>query len=428
MSNHDKSKINIGNQSIELPIYHPTLGNDVIDVKQLSQHQYLTFDPGYFVTASCESKITYIDGTKGILLYRGYPIEQLAFQKDYIDVCYLLIYGELPTVTQKDNLKQKIREASKIDESIIQFFGGFSNNAHPMGMLLGVMGALSTYSHKEFDISKIEDREKAVIHLVAKIPVIAAMVYRHNQGQAFIKPNEKLEYTENFLHMLFGDNHKAKNSTLITAMDRIFTLHADHEQNASTSTVRMAGSTGTDPFASIAAGISALWGPAHGGANEACLNMLKTIGDESYIEHYIAKAKDKNDPFRLMGFGHRVYKSYDPRAKVMQKTCYEVLEAVEAKNNPLFKIAIKLEQIALKDPYFIEKKLYPNVDFYSGITLSALGIPANLFTVIFALARTVGWASHWFEMMNDPNHPLCRPRQLYTGYSHRDVPTLLSCN
>lgn len=420
MSNN-KSTFSYKNQSIELPIYSPTLGNNVVDVKALAKSGLFTFDPGFYVTAACESKITFIDGAKGILLYRGYPIDQLAAQKDYIDVCYLLIYGELPNKTEKQAFDQKIKKASQLDDLIENFFKGFRKDAHPMGMVLGVMGALSTYYHSTLDIKKVEDREAAVIHLVAKIPVIAAMAYRHNLGLPFIKSDSTLGYVENFLHMLFGDDKKAKHPALIQAMDRIFTLHADHEQNASTSTVRMAGSTGTDPFASIAAGISALWGPAHGGANEACLNMLNKIGDEAHIEKYLEKAKDKNDPFRLMGFGHRVYKSYDPRAKVMQKTCHEVLEAMGAKNAPLFKLAMALEKIALEDEYFVEKKLYPNVDFYSGITLSALGIPTNMFTVIFALARTVGWASHWFEMTNDPDSKLCRPRQLYTGATQRDI-------
>lgn len=409
------------NQSIELPIYSPTLGFDVIDVKALGKKQHFTFDPGYFATASCESKITYIDGDKGVLLYRGYPIDQLAAKCDYTDVCYLLIYGELPTASQKETFNAKLKEAAPVCDLTKNLFSGFAQDAHPMGMLMGVMGSLSTRKNNACDLKKPEDRENAVIRMIAKVPVIAAMTYRHNQGLPFIAPDEKLGYVENFLHMLFGDDNKTNNKTLVNALDRIFTLHADHEQNASTSTVRMAGSTGTHPFGAITAGISALWGAAHGGANEACLKMLNTIGDESQIEKYIAKAKDKNDPFRLMGFGHRVYKSYDPRAKVMQETCHDVLEAMQAKNMPLFKLAVKLEKIALEDPYFIDRKLYPNVDFYSGITLSAMNIPSNLFTVIFALARTVGWASHWHEMMNDADHPLYRPRQLYTGSAQRDV-------
>ena len=415
-----KATLSFENESVELPIYSPTLGNDAIDVRSLGKYQHFTFDQGFYATAACESSITFIDGDKGVLLYRGYPIDQLAFQRDYIDVCYLLIYGELPTAQEKQIFQKRIANAAKIDAKTQMLFEGFSKDAHPMAMTLSVMSALSTqYMH--LDITKREDRETAVIELIGKIPVIAAMTYRHNRGESFVASNNQLGYTENFLQMLFGDDEKAKNPVLIRAMDRIFTLHADHEQNASTSTVRMAGSTGTNPFAAISAGICALWGPAHGGANEACLNMLKKIGDEAHIEHYIEKAKDKNDPFRLMGFGHRVYKSYDPRAKVMQKTCHEVLQVVDAKNTPLFKLAVKLEKIALEDPYFIEKKLYPNVDFYSGLTLDAMGIPSNLFTVIFALARTVGWASHWFEMLNESDHPIYRPRQLYMGKKQRNL-------
>lgn len=409
------------NKSVEFPVYSPTLGYDVIDVKKLGAEQFFTFDPGFFSTAACESKITYIDGDKGVLLYRGYSIDQLAAKKDYMDVCYLLVYGELPTAAQKADFEHKIKEAAPVCDFTKKLFTGFPNDAHPMGILLSVIGALSTRKGNACDLKKQEDRERAVIRLIAKVPVITAMAYRHSQGKDFIAPDPKLSYVENFLHMLFGDESKTHNKTLVSALDRIFTLHADHEQNASTSTVRMAGSTGTHPFAAIASGIAALWGAAHGGANEACLRMLETIGDEAHIETYIAKAKDKNDPFRLMGFGHRVYKSYDPRAKVMQQTCHDVLEAMQKNNDPLFKLAVKLEKIALEDPYFIDRKLYPNVDFYSGITLSAMGIPTNLFTVLFALGRTVGWASHWMEMMDDPNHPLYRPRQLYTGHAERDV-------
>lgn len=415
------AKLSINNQSVDLPIYSPTLGKDVIDVKGVASQSHFTFDPGFYVTASCESQITFIDGGKGQLLYRGYPIDQLADQKDFMDVSHLLIYGELPTEAEKKDFINKINKSMQLDALIDNFFKGFPDDAHPMGMILGVMGALSTFYHNSFNSNSKPDRENAVIQMIAKIPVISAMAYRHNKKLPFLKPKAEYSYAENFLYMMFGDNDKSRNPALIKAMDKIFTLHADHEQNASTSTVRMAGSTGTDPFAAIAAGISALWGPAHGGANEACLDMLNHIGDEAHIEEYIAKAKDKNDPFRLMGFGHRVYKSYDPRAKVMQKTCHEVLEAVGAKDAPLFKLAMKLEKIALEDPYFIEKKLYPNVDFYSGITLSALDIPTTMFTVIFSLARTVGWASHWFEMTNDPNAKLCRPRQLYTGPAERNI-------
>ncbi|MDP1575051.1 MAG: citrate synthase [Coxiellaceae bacterium] len=413
--------LSFNNKSVEFPVYSPTLGFDVIDVKKLGNEQFFTFDPGFFSTAACESKITYIDGDKGVLLYRGYSIDQLAAKKDYMDVCYLLVYGELPNVTEKENFEKRIKEAAPVCDFTRDLFTGFPNDAHPMGILLSIIGGLSTRKGNACDLKKKEDRENAVIRLIAKVPVITAMTYRHSQNKPFIAPDPKLGFVENFLHMLFGDDEKAHSKVLATALDRIFTLHADHEQNASTSTVRMAGSTGTHPFAAISAGIAALWGAAHGGANEACLKMLETIGDESQIEKYIAKAKDKNDPFRLMGFGHRVYKSYDPRAKVMQQTCYDVLEAMQKHNDPLFKLAIKLEKIALEDPYFVERKLYPNVDFYSGITLSAMGIPTNLFTVLFALGRTVGWASHWMEMMDDANHPLYRPRQLYTGQARREL-------
>lgn len=413
--------LSFNNISIELPILTPTLGYNVIDVKTLGAHHHFTYDPGYFATASCESKITYIDGDAGILLYRGYAINQLAAQCDYIAVCYLLLYGELPTESEKQNFENKLKEAAPVCDFTRNMFSGFTSDAHPMGMLLSVIGGLSTRAGNVCDLKKSEDRERAAIRLIAKVPTIAAMAFRHNEKKPFIAPNPNLRYVENFLHMLFDGEEKAKNPVLIQAVNRIFTLHADHEQNASTSTVRMAGSTGTHPFAAISAGIGALWGAAHGGANEACVNMLKMIGDESHIEKYIAKAKDKNDPFRLMGFGHRVYKSYDPRAKVMQQTCYDVLKATQNQHNPLFQLALKLEKIALEDPYFIDRKLYPNVDFYSGVTLSAMDIPATMFTVLFAVARTAGWVSHWLEMMNDADHPLYRPRQLYTGYTQREL-------
>jgi len=416
-----KAILSFGNQSADLPIYSPTLGYDVVDVRALTKQQYFTFDPGFYSTAACESKITYIDGDKGVLLYRGYSIDQLAAKCDYLDVCYLLIYGELPSATDKKTLEEKLELAAPVCDFTRKIFSGFPQDAHPMGMLLSVIGGLSTRKGNACDLKNPTDRENAVIRLIAKVLAVAPMTYRHSQNKPFIAPEKNLGFTKNFLHMLFGDDEKTNNPVLVQALDRIFILHADHEQNASTSTVRMAGSTGTHPFAAISAGIAALWGAAHGGANEACLNMLKMIGDESQIEKYIAKAKDKNDPFRLMGFGHRVYKSYDPRAKVMQQTTYEVLEAMNKHDDPLLKLAMKLEKIALSDPYFIEKKLYPNVDFYSGITLNAIGIPKNLFTVMFALARTVGWASHWHEMMNEADHPLYRPRQLYTGSKRREV-------
>lgn len=409
------------NDPLTLPMYSGSLGDDVIDISSLSSQHTFTFDPGYTVTASCKSAITYIDGDKGILLYRGYPIEQLAEHSDYLDVCYLLINGDLPIKQQKEQFTNRVINHTMVHEQIRQFFSGFRRDAHPMAIMGGVVGALSAFYHDSLDIKNEQHRERAAFRLIAKIPTIAAMCYKYSVGQPFMQPQNNLGYAENFLHMTFAvpAQHKEPNPVLARALDKIFILHADHEQNASTSTVRLAGSTGANPFACISAGIAALWGPAHGGANEACLNMLKEIGDIKHIGKYIKRAKDKNDPFRLMGFGHRVYKNYDPRAKVMQKTCHEVLEEMGAHNEPLFKLAIALEKIALQDEYFIEKKLYPNVDFYSGITLSAMGIPNNMFTVIFALARTVGWFSHWNEMISS-SYRLGRPRQLYIGPTQRD--------
>ncbi|OGO90180.1 MAG: citrate (Si)-synthase [Coxiella sp. RIFCSPHIGHO2_12_FULL_42_15] len=414
------------NKIVDLPIYSGTLGYDVIDVKELGGHGVYTLDIGFYSTAACESKITYIDGNKGILLYRGYPIDQLAYHSDYMEVCYLLMHGELPTKSQKNAFIDSIKNHQSLHDQITTFFTGFRRDAHPMAIMVGVVGALSAFYHEAMDITNPADRLSAAVRLVGKMPNIAAMCYRYSIGEPFMHPREDLNYADNFLYMMFSKPHSTKdpNPVLARAIDRIFTLHADHEQNASTTVVRAAGSTGANPFACISSGIAALWGPAHGGANEACLRMLNVIGDESRIEEYIKKAKDKDDPFRLMGFGHRVYKNYDPRATVMRETAHEVLEAVGRKNEPLFKLAMKLEKIALEDPYFVEKKLYPNVDFYSGITLSALGIPANMFTVIFALARTVGWISHWMEMISDPNHRLTRPRQCYTGNQQRDVVSL----
>ena len=423
MSSDDrKAKLSFEDQNLEFPILSPTLGKDTIEFKTLGSHGVYSFDPGFYSTASCESKITFIDGEKGVLLYRGYPIDQLAFDGDYMDVCYALMYGDLPNKADKENYIQRIKKASNVHEQMTHFFSGFRRDAHPMAIMVGVVGALSAFYHDSLDISKPEHREISALRLIGKMPTIAAMCYKYSIGQPFMHPRLDLTYAENFLHMMFATPYEdtLPDPVLARAVDRIFTLHADHEQNASTTTVRVAGSTGANPFACIASGIAALWGPAHGGANEAALNMLRKIGDESNIDTYIKKAKDKNDPFRLMGFGHRVYKNYDPRAKVMQETCHEVLEATGSADDPIFKLAMKLEKIALEDEYFIEKKLYPNVDFYSGITLSALGIPSNMFTVIFALARTVGWISHWMEMMSDPAHTLARPRQLYTGSTKRD--------
>jgi citrate synthase len=411
-----------GQAPITLPIYSPTLGNDVIDIGQLGSHGVFTYDQGFMSTASCESKITYIDGDKGILLYRGYPIEQLAEKRTFLDVCYLLLNGELPTSDETIQFNQLINNHTMVHQQMYQFLNGFRRDAHPMAIMVGIVGALSAFYHDSMDLNNQKDRYTSAIRLIAKMPTLAAMSYKYSMGQPYMYPQNKLSYAANFLHMMFGmpSEDVAPNPVIVKAMDTIFTLHADHEQNASTSTVRMAGSTGANPFACISAGISALWGPAHGGANEACLTMLQEIGDVSQIPHFIKRAKDKDDPFRLMGFGHRVYKSYDPRAKVMRETCHKVLNTLGAHDEPLFKLAMELERIALEDPYFIEKKLYPNVDFYSGLTLSAIGIPTNMFTVIFALARTVGWMSHWLEMTAGKSR-IGRPRQLYTGEKHRDV-------
>ena len=411
-----------GHEPVDLPIYTPTLGNDVIDINQLSSVGLFTYDPGFVSTASCESKITYIDGDKGTLLYRGYPIEQLAEKKDFLDVSYLLLNGELPNAAEKTSFNNLINNHTMVHQQMYQFLNGFRRDAHPMAIMVGIVGALSAFYHDSMDINNHHDRYMSAIRLIAKMPTLAAMSYKYSVGMPYMYPQNKMSYAENFLHMMFGvpSEDTKPNPIIVKAMDTIFTLHADHEQNASTSTVRLAGSTGANPFACISAGIGALWGPAHGGANEACLNMLQEIGDISQINHFIKRAKDKNDPFRLMGFGHRVYKSYDPRAKVMRETCHNVLKAVGAQDEPLFKLAMELERIALEDEYFVEKKLYPNVDFYSGITLSAIGIPTNMFTVIFALARTVGWMSHWMEM-TEAKSKIGRPRQLYTGEKERDV-------
>lgn len=416
-----KATLNVENKSIEFDVLTGTLGPEVIDVSSLVKSGYFTYDPGFVSTAACESKITFIDGDKGILLYRGYPIDQLAIKSNFVEVCYLLLNGELPTLSQYDDFSKAINRHTMVHEQIRNFFNGFRRDAHPMAVMVGVVGALSAFYHDKLDIKNPEHRATSALRLIAKTPTIAAMCYKYSVGQPFMPPQNHMSYSENFLHMMFGTpcEEMIPDPVLVRALDRIFILHADHEQNASTSTVRLAGSTGANPFACISAGIAALWGPAHGGANEAALNMLHEIGDVSRIPQYIARAKDPNDTFRLMGFGHRVYKNYDPRAKVMRETCYEVLEAVGAHNDPFFKIAMELERIALEDSYFIERKLYPNVDFYSGITLSAIGIPTNMFTVIFALARTIGWVAHWNEMISSP-YKLGRPRQLYTGSKERE--------
>lgn len=407
---------------IELPIYEGTTGPDVLDVRGLVSEGVFTYDPGFVSTASCESEITFIDGGKGVLLHRGYPIEQLADKATFLETCFLLLNGELPSAEEKTAFEKTIRYHTMVDEHIHQFFKGFPKNAHPMAMLVGVVGALSAFYHDDLDIDDPTHRKLAAHRLIAKMPTLAAMCYKHSVGQPFMYPQNNMGFAENFLHMMFGTPCEAPNvsPTLAKAMDTIFLLHADHEQNASTSTVRLAGSSGANPYACIASGIAALWGPSHGGANEAVLEMLYEIGDESNIEEYIAKAKDKEDPFRLMGFGHRVYKNFDPRATVMRKICDEVLEELGVKDDPLFRIARKLERIALEDDYFISKKLYPNVDFYSGIILKAIGIPTSLFTVIFATGRTPGWIAHWDEMLSHP-YKIGRPRQLYKGYTSRDV-------
>jgi citrate synthase len=416
-----KATLQVDGKSIEFDIKKGSLGTDVIDISNLFKEGYFTLDPGFNSTSSCESKITFIDGDKGVLLYRGYPIEQLATHSNFLEVCYLLMNGELPDKAQLENFSQDIVHHTMVHEQIRNFFNGFRRDAHPMAVMVGVVGALSAFYHDTLDIKNPEHRHVSALRLIAKMPTIAAMCYKYSIGQPFMPPQNSLSYAGNFLHMMFGTPCEVTvpNPVFTRALDRIFILHADHEQNASTSTVRLAGSTGANPFACIASGIAALWGPAHGGANEAVLTMLHEIGDVSQIEKFIARAKDPKDNFRLMGFGHRVYKNYDPRAKVMRETCYEVLDAVGKKDDPLFKLAMELERLALKDPYFVEKKLYPNVDFYSGITLSAIGIPTNMFTVIFALARTVGWVAQWNEMISNP-YRLGRPRQLYTGSKERD--------
>lgn len=411
-----------GHDPIELPVHSGTLGPDVIDVRSLTSEGFFTYDPGFMSTASCDSEITYIDGAKGVLLHRGYPIDQLADHCDYLDVCYLLLHGELPTEAQKKEFDHIIMHHTMVHEQLHDFFSGFRRDSHPMAIMVGVVGALSAFYHDSLDITNEKHREVAAHRLISKMPTLAAMAYKYSIGQPFVYPRNDLSYGGNFLHMMFSNpcEQYHVSPTLARAMDKIFILHADHEQNASTSTVRLAGSSGANPFACIASGIAALWGPAHGGANEAVLNMLAEIGDEANIDEFIARAKDKNDPFRLMGFGHRVYKNYDPRAKVMKEAADEVLAELGIHDDPLLKIAARLEKIALEDPYFVDKKLYPNVDFYSGIIFKALGIPTEMFTVLFAVGRTPGWIAHWKEMISGP-YRIGRPRQLYTGHTQRDL-------
>lgn len=418
----NKAKITVKGKTTELPIRSGTIGPDVIEIAPLYKETgTFTYDPGFTSTASCESRITYIDGDKGVLLYRGYPIDELAEKGDFLETCYLLLYGELPTQLQKEDFDYRVQHHNMLHEQFARFFHGFRRDSHPMAVMVACLGAMSAFYHDSIDITDPRQRMVASIRLIAKVPTLAAMAYKYNIGQPFVYPLNSLNYAENFLRMCFAvpcEEYKV-NPVLARAMDKIFTLHADHEQNASTSTVRLAGSSGANPFACIAAGVACLWGPAHGGANEACLKMLEQIGSVDHIPEFIARAKDKDDPFRLMGFGHRVYKNYDPRARIMQQTCHEVLKELGIKDDPLLDIAVELEHIALHDEYFIEKKLYPNVDFYSGITLKALGFPTSMFTVLFALARSAGWVAQWKEMIEDPAQKIGRPRQLYTGAAER---------
>ncbi len=427
MSTNRTATLTVDGKTVEFPVMVGVHGNDVIDVRTLGAKTGLfTYDPGFLSTASCQSKVTFIDGDKGELLYRGYPIEQLAEQCNFLEVAYLLKNGELPDQKQKVSFERTIKQHTMVHEQLVKFYQGFRRDAHPMAVMVGVVGALAAFYHDVTDFADPADRDVSFVRLVAKLPTIVAMTYKYNTGQPFMYPRNDLDYTANFMHMMFGtpcEEYKP-NPVLTHALDTIFSLHADHEQNASTSTVRLAGSSGANPFACMSAGIACLWGPAHGGANEACLQMLEQIGDVSHVGEYIKRAKDKNDSFKLMGFGHRVYKNFDPRAKLMSKVCADVLAELGLENDRLFKLAKELEKIALEDPYFIEKKLYPNVDFYSGIVQKALGIPTSMFTCIFSLARTVGWMTQWEEMITDPEYKIGRPRQLYVGAARRDVKPL----
>jgi citrate synthase len=415
--------LTVGNKNYDFPIMSGTVGPDVVDISKLyAQAGMFTYDPGFTSTGSCQSKITYIDGDAGILEYRGYPIEQLAEKGDFLETCYLLLYGELPTKAQKQDFDQRVIHHTMVHEQMARFFQGFRRDAHPMAVMVASVGALAAFYHDSTDITDPTQRMIASMRMIAKIPTLAAMAYKYTIGQPFMYPKNSLSFAENFLHMCFAvpcEEYKI-NPVLADALDKIFILHADHEQNASTSTVRIAGSSGANPFACIAAGIACLWGPAHGGANEAALKMLTDIGDVKNIPAFIERAKNKEDLFRVMGFGHRVYKSYDPRAKIMQKLCHDVLKETGHENDPVLQVALEFERILLSDDYFISRKLYPNVDFYSGITLKALGFPTSMFTVLFAVARTVGWISQWSEMIEDPHQKIGRPRQLYTGKTRRD--------
>jgi citrate synthase len=416
-----------GKGSLDLPVYHGTVGPDVFDIRQLyGKTGMFTYDPGFLSTASCASKITYIDGDQGILLYRGYPIEQLAVHCDFLEVCYLLLYGELPSQAQKDKFVWTVTRHTMVHEQLVRLYSGFRRDSHPMAVMVGVVGALSAFYHDSLDINNPEHREISAFRLIAKLPTIVAMAFKYSMGQPFMYPKNDLSYTANFMRMMFGvpAEEYESNDVLVRALDRILILHADHEQNASTSTVRLAGSSGANPFACIASGIACLWGPAHGGANEAALQMLIDLQKQGGVEklgEFIKKVKDKNSGVKLMGFGHRVYKNYDPRAKLMQETTREVLDELDMHDAPLLKLAMALEKIALEDEYFVSRKLYPNVDFYSGIVQSALGIPTSMFTCIFSLARTVGWIAQWNEMISDPEQKIGRPRQLYLGPTKRDV-------
>ncbi len=421
--NTSTATLSLGGKSYELPVHSPSVGPDVIDIRKLyAEADVFTFDPGFTSTAACRSTITYIDGDVGELLHRGYPIDQLAEKSHFLEVCYLLLYGDLPSAAQLEDFETRVTRHTMLHEQMQYFFRGFRRDAHPMAIMVGVVGAMSAFYHDSTDISDPWQREVAAIRMIAKMPTIAAWAYKYSIGQPFVYPNNRLDYAANFLHMCFAvpAEDYVVDPILAKAMDRIMMLHADHEQNASTSTVRLASSSGANPFASIAAGIACLWGPAHGGANQACLEMLREIGTVDRIPEYIARAKDKSDPFKLMGFGHRVYKNFDPRAKVMKSSADEVLALLGIEDNETLKVATELERIALEDEYFVEKKLYPNVDFYSGIILNAMGFPTSMFTPIFALSRTVGWISQWKEMITDPEQRIGRPRQLYTGAARRD--------
>jgi citrate synthase len=427
MTSERKAILNIeGCPPIELPIMSPVHGNDCIDIRTLAtKHGLFTYDSGFLSTAACRSTITFIDGDAGTLLYRGYPIEQLAEKCTFLDVAYLLKHGELPKVKEKTEFETIIKRHTMVHEQMAKFYQGFRRDAHPMAVMIGVVGALSAFYHEAEDFSDAAHRNISFNRIVAKMPTIVALAYKYSRGEPFMYPRNDLDYTSNFMHMMFGTpcEKYEPNPIIVHALDTIFTLHADHEQNASTATVRLAGSSGANPYACISAGIGCLWGPAHGGANEACLNMLEEIGDVARVPEYIKRAKDKNDNFKLMGFGHRVYKNFDPRAKIMRKICSDVLQELGLENDRLFKLALELERIALEDEYFIEKKLYPNVDFYSGIVQKAIGIPTEMFTCIFALARTVGWMAQWEEMISDQEYKIGRPRQLYVGAPVRNVPS-----